>query len=261
MMSILGTAAVEPGRACDRAGTSEGVNVCVEARIHDDRLLCYRHIVPPFWNVAGIISTTGKAFEWYGESVLGGSISNQKLNDMVAATEPGARKLVFLPYLSGERTPIWDPHARGVFLGLALHHGTGELARAVLESTGFAMRDVLSTMAEHSIAVDELTVAGSPAKSGIWNQIKADITGKRILVPENLDSELVGDMCIAMHRLKRYDSPGEAAVNLVKIKNVIEPNETTRPLYDDLFSIYRETYVRLKPLFSKFAGIQEQVDA
>ena len=261
MMSILGTAAVKPGRACDRAGTSEGINVCSKRRIQDERLLCYRHIVPDLWNVAGIISTSGKALEWYGESLLGGAVSYEKLDAMAAQAAAGARKLIFLPYLSGERTPIWDFHARGVFLGLALHHGTADLARAVMESTGFAIRDVLSAMDENGIETEELTVAGSPAKSGVWNQIKADITGKRILVPENLESELVGDMCIAMHRLHRYSSPAQAALELVKIKEVIDPTVTNEKLYAELFEVYRQTYTQLKPVFLRLAGIQARRQA
>ena len=256
MMSILGTASVKPGKACDRAGTSEGVNVCTAKRVKDDKLLCYRHIVPEFWNVAGIISTSGKALEWYGESLLGGAFSYETLDRMASAAAPGSRRLIFLPYLSGERTPIWDPHARGVFLGLALHHNTGDLARAVLESTGYAIRDVLSLMGENGIIVDEMTVAGSPAKSDTWNQIKADITGKRILVPENLDSELVGDACMAMYRLGRYASPAEAATELVKIQKVIEPLQDNRRIYTELFEIYKETYNRLKPVFFHMAGKQ-----
>ena len=254
MMSILGTGAVKPGLACDRAGTSEGINVCVERRIHDDRLLCYRHIAQGFWNVAGIISTSGKALEWY-RSLLGGAASYDQLYAMAADVPPGAKKLVFLPYLSGERTPIWDPLARGVFLGLGLNHDTGDLARAVLESTGFAIRDVLSAMTENGVEVDELRVTGSPARSDVWNQIKADITGKRLLVPENVESELVGDLCIAMHRLGRYASPAEAASDLVKIERAIEPAQENKKLYDEMFDLYRETYVRLKPLFQSIAGI------
>jgi xylulokinase len=255
IMSILGTAAVKPGRACDRAGTSEGVNICSEQRIDDGRLLCYRHIAPGYWNVAGIISTSGKALEWLRESALGGSFTYESLDQMAMVSEPGAGKLIFLPYLSGERAPIWDPHARGVFFGLALHHDTGDLARAVLESTGFAIRDILSVISEHEIETDELRVAGNPARSDTWNQIKADITGKRILVPENCDSELVGDLCIAMTQLGRFSSAAEAAEQLVRISRIFEPMGENRQLYDELFYQYRDIYQRLKPVFHRVAEI------
>ena len=258
IMSILGTAAVKPGRACDRAGTSEGVNICSKQRIDDGRLLCYRHIAPDFWNVAGIISTSGKALEWLRESALSGSFTYESLEQMAMDSEPGAGKLIFLPYLSGERTPIWDPHARGVFFGLALHHDTGDLARAVLESTGFAIRDILSVISEHGIDADELRVAGNPARSDTWNQIKADITGKRILVPENCESDLVGDLCIAMKQLGRFSSAAEAAEQLVRISHVVKPTEENRQLYDELFYQYRDTYRRLKPVFRHMAEISRR---
>jgi xylulokinase len=253
VMSILGTAAVSPGQACDRAGTSEGINICTERRIDDRRLLCYRHIAPGFWNVAGIISTSGKAYQWLKESALGGSYSYDALDGMAAAARPGAGKLIFLPYLSGERAPIWDPYARGVFFGLALHHDTGDLARAVLESTGFAIRDILATIEEHGITCDELRVAGNPARNETWNKIKADITGKRILLPENCDSELIGNLCVAMSSLGRFASAAEAAGQLVTICKVFEPEIENRKLYDELFARYREIYGKLKPLFREEA--------
>lgn len=258
MMSILGTAAVKPGRACDRAGTSEGVNICCDQRVDDKRLLCYRHIVPEFWNVAGIISTTGKALEWLRESAFGGAFTFESLDRMAGEAKAGAGKLIFLPYLSGERTPIWDSHARGVFFGLALHHRTGDLTRAVLESTGFAIRDVLSVIAEHGIEADELRVAGNPARSDTWNQIKADITGKRILMPENRESELVGDLCIAMTRLGRYSSYAEAAEELVRFTRVFVPRTETGEMYDEMFERYRELYRRLKPVFEQNSGASRQ---
>ena len=258
MMSILGTAAVKPGRACDRAGTSEGINICCERRIDDGRLLCYRHIVPEYWNVAGIISTSGKALEWLRESALGASFSYESLDEMARVSEPGSGGLIFLPYLSGERTPVWDPHARGVFFGLALHHRTGDLSRAVLESTGFAIRDVLSVMSEHGIETDELRVAGNPARSDTWNQIKADITGKRIAVPENHESELVGDLCVAMTELGRFSSKAEAAENLVRIDRIFEPAAENRELYDEMFHQYRDIYRRLKPIFKQNAEISRR---
>jgi xylulokinase len=258
IMSILGTAAVVPGRACDRAGTSEGINICSNLPIEDSRLMCYRHIAKDYWNITGIISTSGKAFDWFRGLEMGDELSAAEMDKLAATSRPGSGKLLFLPYLSGERAPIWDPHARGVFAGLTLNHEKKDLARAVLESTGFAIRDVLTVMEENKVSADELRIAGNPAKSDIWNQIKADITGKNILVPSAYDSELVGDLCVALKGLGEYKSLPEAALQLVRIKKSFTPDLGSKALYDDLFGIYREIYQKLKPVFSDLSGIPDK---
>ncbi len=131
----------------------------------------------------------------------------------------------------------------------------------MLESTGFAIRDVLTVMEENDVHTDELRIAGNPAKSDIWNQIKADITGKNILVPAAYDSELVGDLCVALYGLGEYKSLSEAALQLVRIKKSYTPDVGSRALYDDLFGIYREIYQKLKSVFSALAKIPNEENA
>ncbi len=257
IVSLLGTAAVKPGRACDRAGTSEGINICSRVKIDDTRLMCYRHVIREFWNVTGIISTSGKALEWFRDNIYQKKLDYEAIDERASMIPAGAGKLLFLPYLTGERAPLWDPNARGIFIGLSLHHTIDDMARAVLESTGFAIRDILTVMEERGILIDELRITGTPAKSDVWNQIKADITGKRILVPEITDSELVGDVCLALYGMGEYSSLEEVSEQMVRISQVFEPGINSS-IYNDLFGVYRETYRTLKPLFAELAAIQEK---
>ncbi len=252
-MAILGSGAVEPGSGCDRAGTSEGINICSSSPVQNSRLMCYRHVITPYWNVTGIISTTGKAVEWFQREFLP-EISFDQLYSYAAGAEKGSGKLMFLPYLAGERAPLWDMHARGTFLGLSLHHGRKEMARAVLESTGFAIRDVLETMANSGVHTDELRIAGSAGRIEVWNQIKADITGKRVFVPEVSLSELTGGLCTALFGLGRFGSLKDASQKIVSIAKVFEPGND-RNIYDDLFNLYREGYRSLKELYGRLALI------
>ena len=120
IVSLLGTATVAPGRACIRAGTSEGINLCSARPVSDRRLLCVSHVAPGCWNVSGMISTSGKALEWFRNAMGGGDTSWDDLFEDLSRAPPGANRLLFLPYLAGERTPIWDPLARGAFVGLTL---------------------------------------------------------------------------------------------------------------------------------------------
>ena len=250
VVTLIGTAAVYPGRACDRAGTSEGINLCTAEFIEDRRLLAYGHVVEPYYNLSGIISTSGKAVEWIKDKL---DCINLDFDEFFMGAEkvaPGSDGLLFLPYLTGERAPIWDPAARGAFIGLSLGHGRAEMVRAVLESIGYAMRDVIDVMTEIGGKVEELRITGGPSKSDLWNQIKADITGCRILVPESTESELLGNLVLALRALGDEESLAEAADRIVKIKKTFEPDPYRHEIYSGYFDLYRASYRGLKDIFS-----------
>ena len=234
--AILGTGVVRPGQVCDRAGTSEGINACTADRITDRRLMSYRHPVAQFWNLSGIVSTTGKAIEW-GCRLLG----IETYDDFFAlagTAQAGAGGLVFLPYLAGERAPVWDPAARGVLRGLGLSTGRPEFARSVLEGISFAIRDIITIMEEAGAAAAELRVAGAASASAILNRIKADITGKPVLVPQQKEAELLGLAIIGSCALGKNASFAEAASALVHIESEWLPNKENAALYEDLFGEY-----------------------
>ncbi|MBI9100865.1 MAG: hypothetical protein JEY99_00505 [Spirochaetales bacterium] len=256
--SILGTAAVKPGRCCDRAGTSEGINLCTKELIHNPALMGYGHVVEAYYNLSGIISASGRALDWITGTLGCGQTSVATLNDPevhrdLQKTTPGSDGLLFLPYLAGERAPLWDPAARGVFAGLGLYHGREHMIRAVLESTGFAMRDVIDTMDNSGCEVADLRITGGPAKNRMWNQIKADITRRRILVPQSVDSDLTGNLVIGLKSLGNHNDLGEASDKTVKIAEIFEPRREYQTLYEDLFELYRETYKRMKELFPRLS--------
>jgi xylulokinase len=255
VMTLLGTATVQPGRACDRAGTSEGINLCAEQPVEDSRLLCLPHIIDDYTNISGIISTSGKALSWF-KSISGrGKLDYESLFEDVCQVPPGSRSLIFLPYLAGERAPLWDPYARGAFIGLTANHGRKEMTRAVVEAVGFAIRDVVEVMEENGLEIGELRVTGGQARSPLWNQIKADITQRNILVPEVQDSELLGSACIGLFATGRYESLAAASDSLVRIGRSYTPTPELRGLYDRLFDLYRASYRGLKEVFSSLAEI------
>jgi xylulokinase len=248
-MSLLGTGAVRPGRACLRSGTSEGLNLCTEDPVSDRRLISLPHIVPPYHNVSGIVSTSGAALDWLAR-VLGSSEPDyRRIFAEIQNVPEGARRLLFLPYLAGERSPHWDPLARGSFIGLTLRHGRAEMLRAAAEAVGFALRDIMAVMEENHLKVRELRVTGGQARSGVWNQIKADITQRRLLLPDCNDSELLGAACLGLAALKRHSRPAEAAEAVVKIAAEYEPRPQAERVYSELFHLYQEAYSRLKELF------------
>jgi len=240
--AILGTGTIRPGQVCDRAGTSEGINACTRRRIIDERLMSYNHPVKPFWNLSGVVSTTGKAIEW-GHGLLGLE-TYDAFYALAQKALPGAGGLVFLPYLAGERAPVWDPSKRGALRGLNLDTGRPEFARSVLEGICFAIRDITCIMEENAsskedgVLIKELRVAGSLSGSDLLNQIKADITKKPVIVPAQKEAVLMGLAVIGSCVLGRYASFAEAASAFVKIDKEFLPDEKNAALYDELFGEY-----------------------
>jgi len=254
--SLIGTATTAPRRACDRSGTSEGINLCWDKpHARDPRLLFMPHVVAPYENISGVISATGRAVSWFMGIEGLGAADHQGFFEAAASAPAGAGKLLFLPYLAGERAPLWDPEARGAFIGLSLKHGRREMARAVAESAGFAMRDVIGVMESLGASVDDLRVTGQPAGNAVWNQIKADIVQKPIRVPAFGEAELMGDLCFALAALGDYGSAAEAAERLVAFGRTFEPDASLGALYDGLFGLYRESYRGLKPVFGGLAAL------
>jgi xylulokinase len=224
--------------------------------VSDARLLCVNHVIDGYNNISGIVSTSGKALQWFKEISGRPDDSFEAIFQDIVNVPAGADKLLFLPYLAGERAPLWDPHARGAFVGLTLNHGMLEMTRAVVESVGFAIRDVMATMEEIGLRVEDVRITGGQAKSDAWIQIRADITGKRYLSPVMKDAELAGDLCLALTGLRRYESLAEAAERAVQIERVFEPNPRHRNTYDELFSIYRELYAGLKVPFRRMGELE-----
>jgi len=248
-VSILGAGAIQPGSVCNRSGTSEGINVCSTIPESDNRLMSYRHPVPEFYNISGIISTSGKAIGWIRELY---GLDDKPFNafyDMVSDSQPGADGLIFLPYLAGERAPIWDAEACGVFNGLKLNTTKEDIARSVCEGVCFAIRDVIEVMEDLGHKVSELRVTGGPAESKVLNQLKADITGRKVLIPAVSEAELVGCLVLAMKGMGAYPTFAEAAQYLVHIKEEYAPDVSQVKRYDRLFGVYRRTYTQLKHEF------------
>ncbi|HXG40958.1 MAG TPA: FGGY-family carbohydrate kinase, partial [Candidatus Limnocylindrales bacterium] len=188
--------------------------------------------------------------DWLREEILGGA-SLETLLAEAAAVPPGAEGLVFLPYLAGERSPIWDPSARGAFVGLTLGHRRGHLVRAVLEAAAFAIRHVAEPIVAAGIEVREMRVAGGPARSELWCRIKADATGFPVAVPEVFETALLGSAILAATGVGAYPDVAAAIERMVRVARRLEPDPAVRPTYDAAFGVYRALYPALKPLLAR----------
>jgi len=235
--AILGCGVTQPSFACDRTGSSEGINLCTQNRVIDERLMSYGHPVTPYWNLSGIINTTGKAVEW-GCGLL--RISDvEEFYSLAKKSEAGCGGLVFSPYLAGERAPLWNPSARARWSGIGLACGRSEFANSILEGIGFAVRDVISVMEETGESVLQLRVTGGMAGNAFLNQVKADITGREILEPVHKEAGLLGCAVIGACHLGGYSSLNEASCAMVHIEKHYEPNIKKSGVYNELFAKYR----------------------
>jgi len=236
--SILGAGVTEPAQACDRTGSSEGINLCTRMQVSDKRLMSYGHPVKPYWNLSGIINTTGKAVEWC-RNLLGIS-SFEDFFALAKMSKPGSSGLIFNPYLAGERAPFWDPSIRAHWRGISLSSGRSEFANSVLEGIGFAVKDVITAMEETGEKTAQLRVTGSMAGNACLNQIKADITGLEILEGKYREGELLGLAVIGSCFLGRYSSFAQACSAMVHVENKYEPDLKNAELYKELFFEYRK---------------------
>jgi sugar (pentulose or hexulose) kinase len=235
----VGAGALAPSQLSDMAGTSTCLNASVRQPVADLRVSNYCHVVPDWWCTELGLNASGAAFAWIARLFAGPGAEPDFASSeaAAAAVRPGAEGLLFLPYLAdGER---FDPSLRGAFCGLSLRHGRGELARAVLEGVAFAIREHLDIMAQAGAPISEIRVSGGGARSPLWNQIKADITGVPVLAVAS-DATSLGVALIVATALGHYSSLNEAAKRCVRISRRYEPDSSLRQYYDERYSRFRE---------------------
>ncbi len=237
MSALLGSGTVEVGRVCDRAGTSEGINYCSPVPSNDSRLRDLPHLVEGLWNSAAILSSTGLVFEWYRH--LTGQ-KNRPYEDTLAEVDrvpPGRDSPLFFPGHQGGTLWAFDG---GSFHRLQPGHGFAEMGRAVMEAIGYGVRRGIEYLEDAGMKVEELRVTGGQARGDVWNQMKADITGRRLLIPMIEDAELAGCAACALVALGLADNLMEGADRFVRIKKVVEPRMEVSRLYEHSFSRYQE---------------------
>ncbi len=243
LMSLLGTATVLPGRTCDRAGTSEGINHCSAGVVDDPRLRCLPHAVAGRYNVAGILSSTGRIFEWFRQISGQTSVAYADMLEAITALPFDRHIPWFFP--SMHRGAAWE-FSRGMFIELGAQHGVAEMGRAVVESIGYAVRESVDILEENGCAIDELRVSGGQAKNGPWNQMKADMIGKPIIVGQIADAEIVGNACAGLVGLGRYARLDEAAEALYRVSARYEPDAARHRRYRDGYDRYQQAYAAFR---------------
>ncbi len=251
--SFFGAGLLAPGDAVDTGGTSGGFAVYADRALAVPGSFCAPAPIAGLWVLGGAMNATGKALDWFA-GIAGDDIAIDTLLAEAGATAPGSAGLVFLPYLAGERSPIWDPLARGAFFGLTLGHGRGHLARAVVEAAALALRQVIGPIVAAGATVNELRVSGGPAQSAAWNQLKADVTGLVVAVPRVAETAVMGAAIVAAGGTGAYPDLAAATRAMVAIDRRLAPNPASRAVYDAAFATYVELYPALADAFHRLSG-------
>ncbi len=251
LAAIVGSASVEIGRACDRSGTSEAINLCADRPFPTRALLSLPHPVDGLWNVSGGVSTAGAALEWLSDLLGPGepASSESAVSGILAQARlcpPGAGGLVFLPYLAGERAPLWDAARRAAFVGLSIEHGRREIARAVCESLAYGLKLASDLALAEGMPFELLRVSGQAAGEDFLCALKADVLGVPVEAPAIGDCELVGDAAACALALGDAASLAESASALVRIRRRFEPRPG--PAYGEAFAAYRAALAALAPV-------------
>ncbi len=253
---IIGCGGIAPGCAVDVAGTSEVVALVTEQPVDGEGVLGAPLVEGRYW-VGGPMQVGGAALAWLARCFYGQEQPDFGLLEAEAsAVAPGAEGLLFLPYLQGERAPVWDPAARGAFAGLTDRHTRAHCARAVYEGVAFAVRDLLERcQAAAGIVPEVLRVSGGGSASAFWNQVKADIVGLPVQRMTVLDAACLGAALLAAVGVGAFGGLDEASGEMVRVGDTFDPVATRVSRYDGLFAAWRRLYPALRPVFSQLGGL------
>jgi len=248
---ILGCAGIAPGCAVDVAGTSEVVALVTTELVNGHGVTGAPLAEGRYW-VGGPMQMGGAALTWLARGLYDQEQPDFGLLEAEAsATVPGADGVLFLPYLQGERAPVWDPAARGAFVGLTDRHTRAHLTRAVYEGVAFAVRDLLERcQAAAETPPEVLRVSGGGSASAFWNQVKADITGLSVQQVMVHDAACLGAALLASIGVEVFGGLEQASGAMVRIGETFDPASARASRYDRLFATWRRLYPALHPLFS-----------
>ena len=247
----LGIGIINPGPMHEQSGSAGGMSICVDSYQPARGLIMGRHVVPQRWLVQGGTVGGGAAFEWL-LNILNpdGSrtLTAAKASELAQATAPGADGLLFLPYMAGERSPVWNPNAKGVFFGLDYHITPGHMARAVMEGAAMALRHNLEAARSTGIELGTLRAAGGASRSAAWMQAKADITGCPIQAVVSSEATAAGCAILAGVGTGIFPGFEEACQRIVQLEPLYMPREEYKALYDKQYQQYLALYQRLEPM-------------
>ena len=255
--AAVGTGTVVDGAAFTTIGTSGVVYAHTKEMAVDPngRVHTFCCAVPGQWHVMGVTQGAGLSFKWFRDEFCADIKDEAKgkgidtydiMNELAEKSGLSARRLLFLPYLMGERTPHLDPNARGAFIGLSAIHERGDMIRAIMEGVTYSLKDCLSVLEEMGVQPDKMLACGGGAKSDLWRQMMADVYGMNISTVDSKEGPALGVAILAMVGAGLYESVEQACRKVIRLHNTTEINAQNIEKYAKMYRIYKGLYQHLK---------------
>lgn len=262
----VGNGIVEPGAVSCTTGTSGVVFAHLDQLAMDRQLRTHTfcHAVPGKWHVMGVMLSAGGSLRWLRDTVFAAekgvseqlSVDPYELMTAEAARVPaGSEGLLFLPYLTGERTPYPDPSARGVFFGLGLTHERRHLARAVLEGVAFGLRDSFELIAAMGLDMPQVRVSGGGARSQLWRQIQADVANREMCMINVDEGAAFGAALLAGVGAGVYADVVAACRQTIRVVDALPPQPELVAIYEEYYGVYRTLYPAVRKGFQQLAAL------
>ncbi|MBE9915413.1 gluconokinase [Paenibacillus donghaensis] len=268
VLSNLGVNAIEPGIVAATIGTSGAIRTVVDRPVTDPkgRIFCYA-LTDKLWVIGGPVNNGGMLFQWVRDEFAASEVETAKrlgidsydlLTRIAEQVDPGAGGLLFHPYLTGERAPLWNPDARGSFFGLTMHHRKEHMIRAVLEGVIFNMYTVLLAMEEIIGCPTKIHATGGFSRSPLWRQMMADIFDQEVIVPESYESSCLGAVVLGLYALGKTDSLGIVS-DMVGSTHQHAPIKENARIYHRLLPIFIKISRNLEEEYKAIADFQRRI--
>jgi xylulokinase len=267
--AAVGAGVVAEGSAYNYIGSSSWIALATRRPILDPdrRTFTFFHLDPDMVMPTGTMQSAGASYQWarnqlaqaeVAEAARVGVSPYELMNRVAATAAPGCRGLLFLPYLMGERSPHWNPQARGVFLGLTLTHGRADMLRAVLEGVGFNLRIILDAFVRQGVHVPEIRAIGGGARGALWCQILADVLDRPVhtlaLLEEatSLGAAIAGGVGVGLF------PDFSVAAKIVQIARTFTPDPAVRDLYERQYRVFQDAYRALVPVYASLHALAQE---
>ena len=261
----VGNGIVTTGVVSATIGTS-GVVFAFSDEVATDpegRLHTFCHAVPGKWHVMGVVLSAGGSLQWYRNEMAEAERARAEqqgvdpyeiLTAEAAEAVPGSEGLIFLPYLTGERTPHANPNARGALIGLTPRHGRNEVVRSIMEGITYAMRDSLEIIKGMGIEVNQIRLSGGGARSALWRQMQADVYGQPVCTINAEEGPAYGVALLAGVGIGVWAGVEEACSRSISVLSSHEVNEDDARVYDAFYPVYQQVYRSLKDDYDVITG-------
>jgi xylulokinase len=262
--AALEAGVAEPGIAVEMTGTSTVVIVPNDRGLTEPALIALPHALPGIHLLLGAMVSSGGCLRWFRDQLGQPEVraaEEQKadafdlLTNLAAQAPPGSEGVIFLPYMMGERSPLWHTNARGVFFGLSLATSKAVLVRAILEGAAFALRHNVEVAMRAGAEVREMRSVGGCSRSDLWNQIKADVLGLPVLLPHTSVGSPFGAAILAGMGAGVFPDVRKSLLEMVRLDRRFEPNPANHEMYTRIYRVYRDIYEHLKGDFDGAASI------